>query len=1236
VGVFLFIVFLLIIAAIIAVPVIVIYSRRQAREQKNYERGLKMVPLLIHLPPISEDTDANGRDVRDLVDENISKAQIIYNIIASTYEKGFKRRLYGQQHFAFEIVSSQGFVFFYTTVPIGLVEVVRQAIVSAYPAARLEEAEEHNIFNVSGKVSGTTGGELVLKESFAYPIATYMDLKRDAMQAMLNSLSTVGKEDGAAIQILLRPADPGWRRKSHAVTESKRKGKDDKGHAGKALGLAKEVGTAFYKPPEDKKDGGSDKPDLSEHEMAVLNAIDDKTRYPAYEVLIRLVASSNVSQKSQTILNNMVAAFSLFDAPGKNGFKYEPASDIDELVSSYIMKFFPQERNKTILNSVELATIFHFPDQRSIPTTQLERQDSKQVDGPRNMPEDGLLLGYNVFRGVKKPVRLAIGDRQRHMYVVGQTGTGKSTFLENLALQDMMSGGGFAFVDPHGDTAEKLLSMVPKERTEDVIYFCPADMGYPMGLNLFEFQNEDQKDFLIQEALNMLKKLYDPNNQGIMGPRYEHLFRNAALTVMADPAGGTFIDIPKLFRDPQYVKQKLQYVKDPNVLEFWQKEMPQSQRSNEFGEVVSWFVSKFGAFLSNEMMRNIIGQTKSAFNLRDVMDNKKILLVNLSKGRTGDLNSKLLGMVFVMQFQAAAMSRANIPEKDRVDFSLYVDEFQNFSTESFATIMSEARKFRLNLIVANQFTTQLSEEIRDAVFGNMGTIVAFRIGQNDVDSLSRYFQPTFDGDDLLRVPNYNAIVRTLIGGVPTQSFSMATLPPLGDPNEKLSDALKQLSAAKYGRPKGSVEKEIFERIATKDDGPAVPGAPAPGQRPFGASPWQPSAAAPGAFGGTAPTRPAAFGASPSPAPAARTGTGSFLDEWLAKRNDGPTTPVAAAAVPATVPAAPFDRPSSAPVAMPVHPEGSADKAITTDPVPPNKQPEVDGDRQEEHSKPSDPGLMRLKHDDADMQRLEQTREDRHHQEEQRHEAEQRQRREAEAKRKADEQRRQAEQERVLKEGPPPKPQQVFHPTHPVADKPVEFTPKEKPQPSQAPQLPKLPKPDKAFNDAPKASAKPAEPTIIKHGSVKPAAKPSPAIAGAPLKPEKLGQAADKPTAPAPVAPKAPAEHKPIVLKPVEQAPAPKSAPKPVEVPKSSEKTNDSPQAAKPIESKAKVIGLPPVSSNTTVVAPQPDIDVLPPKSRQSKLEADLAHGDTIYIDQDGNFKDLDELQEEVKKTQSGS
>lgn len=886
-----------ILLATLAAPLVYLQVRKIFREQKNIERGLKMVPLLIHLPPESDDTELGGRDVREVVDENISKAQVLYNIIAGTFQKGLKNNFYGQRHFSFEIVGMDGFVHFYASVPIALVEVVRQAIVSAYPAARVEEVAEHNIFSPVGKISGTVGGELMLKEHFAYPIATFQDLKRDAMQSLLNSLSTLEKEDGVGIQILLRPANPGWRKEANDIADSKRKGSESNKKGVELVGWwVKQLFVAFVKPPEEK-----DKPDLSALDQSVLDSINDKTRHPGYEVLIRVVVSSNISHRAQAILSNVVSSFALFDAPGKNGFKFTPARDMERFVTAYILRFFPQDMNKSILNSIELATLFHFPDQRNIPTSQLERQASKQVDGPRNIPDEGLLLGYNIFRGVKKPIRLALGDRQRHMYVVGQTGTGKSTFLENLALQDMLSGEGFAFVDPHGDTAEKLLAMVPRERTEDVIYFSPADMDYPMGLNLFEFDTVDQKDFLIQEAINMLYKLYDPQRQGIIGPRYEHWFRNAALTLMADPGGATFIDIPKVFTDNKYAKQKLAFVKDQTVLDFWNKEMAQTSDYHK-SEVLGWFVSKFGAFLSNEMMRNIIGQNKSAFNLREIMDNKKILLVNLSKGKTGDLNSKLLGMIFVMKFQAAAMSRANVPENERQDFCLYVDEFQNFSTDSFATIMSEARKYHLNLVVANQFTTQLSEEIRDAVFGNMGTIVGFRVGQNDVDALTRYFQPLFDAEDLLRVPNYNSIVRTLINGVPTQPFSMASLPPLGNPNPQLASALKQLSAAKFGRSRSSVNSEIFTRLATKEDPK-----PAFGSKPF-ASP--PNRLPSGPTGAPAP-------------PPRRPSTGSFLDEWLAKKQ----TPQAGAPIPKGAP-----KPFSAPAPQqPYRPAPPAQKSFTAPP-----------------------------------------------------------------------------------------------------------------------------------------------------------------------------------------------------------------------------------------------------------------------------------------------------------------
>ncbi len=819
--------------------------RKALREAKNYERGLKMVSLRIHLPPPSDDIDSDSRDERDIADETISQAQVMYNIISSTATKGFKSKIYGQRHIAFEIASVKGMIEYYAAVPVVLIDVVKQAVAAAYPSAHLEEVEEHNIFSKTGKISGTIGGELELRKEYAYPIATFQETKRDPMRAMLNALSSTDKEDGAAVQILLRPAPEQW---SKRVIDTANKIKKDKGSNGGPINT-KGLLEALWKPPEVDDTKKPEEKALTSLEQSTIEAMEEKTQHPAYETLIRLVVSSNTAGRSQAMLQNLVSAFKLFDSPNKNGFQFAIAKDIEQFVTSFIFRFFPQETTSNVLNSVELATIFHLPDQKNIPTSQLQRQASKQVDGPHQTLDEGLLLGYNVFRGVKKQIRLGTKDRRRHTYIIGQTGTGKSVLMENLAIQDMLDGKGFAFVDPHGDSALRLLGMVPKERAEDVIYFSPGDMDHPIGLNMFEFDHPDQKDFLVQEAINMLYGLYDPGHTGIVGPRLEHIFRNCALLLMSDPKGGTFIDIPKLLVDNDFVKEKLKYVTDQNVLDFWTKEYPASQRSNESGEVTSWVVSKFGPFMSNAMMRNIIGQTKSGFNLRDIMDNKKILLVNLSKGKTGELNSRLLGMIFVMKFQAAAMGRADMLEGQREDFCLYVDEFQNFATESFETILSEARKYRLNLILGNQFISQLTEKIREAIIGNVGTIVSGRIGVTDAELLTKVFAPTFDMEDLTRLPNYESITRVQIAGMPSAPFSMSFVPPMGHSSEPLADAMKRLSAAKYGKPRAVVEKDIFARLKTEPKKPILSTTKTP-----------PGAKAGGNSGGS-----------------------SFLDEWLEKR-----------------------------------------------------------------------------------------------------------------------------------------------------------------------------------------------------------------------------------------------------------------------------------------------------------------------------------------------------------------
>jgi len=841
------IILVLVVVGVVATVAFLVY-RQTLREAKNYERGLKMVPLLIHLPPASDDIEGENRDKRDLTEEVLSQAQVMYNIISSTATKGFKTKIYGQRHISFEIVSKEGLVYYYAVVPTVLIDMVKQAVAAAYPSARLEEVSEHTVFSQVGKMSGTIGGEFTLKKHFSYPIATYVESKRDASRALLNALSAATKEDGVAIQILLRPANDSWTKVAVAAADKITKDKGVKKAGLSALFVPKDIMEALWKPPESEEKKHEEQ--LNAVEQSIVEAIQEKTRYPGYEILIRVVVSSNTATRSQALLKNIVSAFALFDSPTFNGFKFNLSKNIEELTTAFIFRFFPQQITQNVLNSVELATIFHLPDQNSIPTSQVKRQMSKQVDGPTQVMEEGLLLGYNEFRGIKKPIRLAMKDRRRHLHIIGQTGVGKSVFQENLAYQDMMDGRGFAFVDPHGDSVEALLSKVPKERVEDVVYFNPGDMANPIGLNMFEFDHPDQKDFLVQEAISMLYGLYDPGHTGIVGPRLEHIFRNCALLLMSDPAGGTFIDIPKLLVDEEFMKSKLKYVTDQQVLDFWTKEFPSSQRSSEAGEVISWVVSKFGPFISNDAMRNIIGQTKSGFNFADIMNNNKILLVNLSKGKMGDLNSRLLGIIFVMKFQAAAMARANISEEERKDFTLYVDEFQNFATDSFETILSEARKYRLSLVLGNQFMTQLREELREAIIGNVGTTVTGRIGITDAEIMVKRYAPVFDAEDLTKLPNYESVVVAQIQGVPSAPFSMSWVPPMGQSNPQLSDALKRLSAAKYGRTRAQVEQEIFGRLTVKKDmsqsgGPMVPGT---GTRK----------------------------------PSAATGS-SFLDEWLAKR-----------------------------------------------------------------------------------------------------------------------------------------------------------------------------------------------------------------------------------------------------------------------------------------------------------------------------------------------------------------
>lgn len=802
------IIFGIVVIAVVSIFLVFNQYQKTVREAKNYERGLKMVPMRIHLPPPSDDIDSGSRDERDVVDETLSQAQVMYNIISSTATKGFKTKLYGQRHISFEIVANDGLIHYYAVVPAVITETIKQSISAAYPTARLEEVEPENIFSRQGKTNGVIGGEFTLKKDFIYPISTYEDTKRDPSRALLDALAKGARGDGISIQFMIRPAYEGWTNKSIEKADSIKKNKGKKTGAG---GAALDIMEALWKPPESReKDIKVEDKQLTALEQAEVEAIEKKTKYPGYEVLTRVVVSSSTSARSQALLQSVISAFALFDSPNYNGFKFTMTNNIDDLITSYIFRFFPQSVKNNILNSVELSTLFHLPSRTSIPTEKVQRQRIKQVDGPTDLMEDGLLIGVNEFRGVTKQIRLSPDDRRRHTYIIGQTGMGKSVLLENLAYQDIMDGRGFAFIDPHGDSAENLVGTIPRERIDDVIYFNPSDMDNPLGLNIFEASTPEEMDFVISETISMLYSLYDPGHTGIVGPRMENIVRNAAILLMSDPAGGTFMDIPKVLIDPEFAKAKIKYLKNQRAIDFWTKEWPASQKSNDAGELVSWVVSKWAPFESG-LINNILGQTKSSFNIREVMDGQKILLVNLSKGLLGEQAAKLLGMVFVMKFQAAAMSRADIPEDERKDFCLYVDEFQNFATDSFESILSEARKYKLNLILANQFMTQLTDTIKNAIIGNVPTKIVGRIGIDDAESLQRAFTPTFTAEDLTKLPNYNAVSTILVKGIPSAPFTIRLLPPFAKSNPELRDALKRYSSSKYGKPRQVVESEIRER-----------------------------------------------------------------------------------------------------------------------------------------------------------------------------------------------------------------------------------------------------------------------------------------------------------------------------------------------------------------------------------------------------------------------------------------
>ncbi len=784
-------------------------SKYSTKIQNTQVLNRKM--MLIKVAKVTGRKEEEIRDSREMAILFAGVMEQLYSSLASIYSEDFKSEFFGQPHLTLEMATVDGEICFYVSCPKNLQSLVEKQIHGQYPSASIEEIPYFNPFKSDQKIAAA---QLGLNKKFVYPIKTYPKLESDSLSSISNALSKIGEEDAATIQIAIRPKDNKWRKTAENAIEKIKTGqKSGTGAFFKDLGKTA-VGKPLQAGTEQKgsQQMEAEKP-LSPTQEAEIKGIQEKIAKVGFDTQIRIITAAKEETEAEAHLNNIISSFAQFTNPELNGFKKLKTKAKAKLILDFIFRKFGDSQKSQILNVEELASIFHFPN-KGIETPNIRWLSAKDAPSPANLPEEGTLLGQSIYRGQRKQVKIADVDRRRHIYAIGKTGTGKTTLFVSMALTDIRGGKGICYIDPHGDAIGEILPKIPKERAKDVIVFNPADTQTPLGLNLLEAQTPEQRDFIVQEAIQIFYKLFDPEKIGIVGPQWEHWMRNASLTLMAGPEGGTLIEIPRLFVDKEFRDKKLAYVKDPQIRQFWEKQIAQTAEFHK-SEMLNYFTSKFGRFITNEMMRNIIGQTRSAFDFRKVMDEGKILLINLSKGMIGEVNSNLLGMICVAKIQMAAMSRADIPEEQRKDFNLYVDEFQNFATENFAQILSEARKYRLNLNLTNQYIAQLDEQIRDAIFGNVGTILSFRIGAGDAEFLAKEFTPVFDQEDLINIDKYHAYIKLLINGVASKPFSMETIKDQAPANLKMGQYIFQLSRSKYGKNRTEVESGIFERAKLK-------------------------------------------------------------------------------------------------------------------------------------------------------------------------------------------------------------------------------------------------------------------------------------------------------------------------------------------------------------------------------------------------------------------------------------
>ncbi|MDB5162205.1 MAG: hypothetical protein JWM52_713 [Candidatus Saccharibacteria bacterium] len=714
-----------------------------------------------------------------------------------------------QEHLSFEIASVSGQIRFYAWVPKTLRSFVESQIYSQYPTVQILDAEEdyvsherdHSVFHTA---------EITLTDNEVLPIKTFQSFEVDPLAGITGTLAKLESGEEIWVQILAKPIADEWHKSSERWISGVRNGTQQLAKGG--MSWLNGALAALWKPPEEGKSGTTAPKELSERDKTRISEAEKKATKLGYRVKVRLAYLGNNQTTARQRMQAIVGTFKQYNSTNLNGFKVTGASFKKEDLSKYRQRLF--SRGSFILNIEELASVFHLPH-TNVETPNIVWASSKTAEPPAKLPiitgnpaidENISAFGLTNFRGINHQFGMLRSDRSRHVYIIGQTGAGKSGTLELFALSDIFHGHGYAIIDPHGDFAVNNMRFIPGSRLDDVVYFNPADTAYPLGFNPLEVTDPAHKTNISSEVIGVLKRMFGES----WGPRLEYILRYTILALLDRPST-TMLDITRMLTDKKFRNETLDYCTDTVVLNFWKIEFA-SWNEKFQSEAIAPVLNKVGAFTANPVIRNIIGQPQSTFNIREIMDEGKILIVNLSKGLIGEDNAAILGAFMVTKIQLAAMSRSDIPNvEDRRPFYLYVDEFQNFATDSFATILSEARKYGLNLTVANQYISQMTETVRDAVFGNVGTMISFRVSADDAPILSKQFEPQFEPQDLLQMHNRHFIINMVIGGEKAPAFSATTLtlPPEQIDN---SGRIIENTRRNYSRSRSEVEQEISTAI----------------------------------------------------------------------------------------------------------------------------------------------------------------------------------------------------------------------------------------------------------------------------------------------------------------------------------------------------------------------------------------------------------------------------------------